>query len=458
MNTPLMNTRLMNARNAESSPGLLFSSRRYYDYSRRLIGLAVYLVLGALVVSAPASLALDRIYVPGKFEVDQTGAATYSIPIEIPPGTAGMVPNVSLEYNSHRGDGLVGVGWSVAGLGVITRCAKTIAQDGVKGSISFTSSDRFCLNGKRLMGVSGTYGTNGATYRTESESFARITSYGNIGGGPTWFKVETKDGRIMEYGNTPDSRTNHNVVVSWALNKVSDRSGNYYTAEYAKDDLVFWPLRIKYTGNQNNGQATYNEVEFLYFSTRPGGSITVPTLYGFGTMDTLLGAVRTKNTSSIVKGYWISYQYGGATNRLRVSRIHECQGDNSSACIVPTEFDYGDNEGSINKNWSGTHGVGSEGWKLADVFGDGRKIHLTTHGTLQHYGTLLNADGTRQNWTWNGTHGVASEGWKVGDLFGDGRELYYTVDGTGKHYATRLNPNGSVQNWVWQGGHSPDRH
>ena len=136
---------------------------------------------------------------PGSFSVSPMGAATYSIPIQVPPGTAGMQPNLSLNYNSQAGQGIAGIGWSLGGLSSITRCHRTIAQDGASSAITLTNADAFCLDGQRLMAVNGAYGAAGTEYRTEIESFSRIISSGTLGDGPYSFNVETKSGQIMNY-------------------------------------------------------------------------------------------------------------------------------------------------------------------------------------------------------------------------------------------------------------------
>ena len=113
----------------------------------------------------------------GQFAVSPTGAATYTVPIEVPPGINGLQPELALVYNSQAGNGILGVGWQLSGLSAITRCPKTYAQDGVKEGIKLDITDRYCLDGQRLVPVDGNYanyGKDGKEYRTEINSFAKI--------------------------------------------------------------------------------------------------------------------------------------------------------------------------------------------------------------------------------------------------------------------------------------------
>jgi len=53
---------------------------------------------------------------PGTAGVSASGAATFSVPIKLPPGSAGMAPVLALQYGSQGGEGLLGLGWSISGL------------------------------------------------------------------------------------------------------------------------------------------------------------------------------------------------------------------------------------------------------------------------------------------------------------------------------------------------------
>ncbi len=370
------------------------------------------LAIATLLLAASSYGATAQLMtMPGSFGVSPGGEASYSIPIALPPGTAGLAPVLSLSYSSQGGDGPLGVGWSLDGLPSINRCARTFAQDGVHGNVNYDTNDRFCLQGQRLIAISGADGGDGTEYRTEIDSFSRIISHGMAGGsaanGPAWFEVHTKSGQILEFGNTPDSQVpaqNSTVVKAWEVNKVSDTKGNYFTVSYAPNPTgatgtlpsgqpyytsnptnsvnnvpigQVYPVAIAYTGNTAAGLAPYNSVKFLYQS-RP--DITPVYQAGSLSQSTIrLSEVQTFAGSTLVSDYKLTYQQSPSTQRSRLTSIQLCPGD-GSACLPPTGFAWSDVTLSFNppKAWSPHFGT-NEGYSdqntypryLADVNGDG---------------------------------------------------------------------------------------
>ena len=189
------------------------------------------------------------------FSVDANGCTGYSIGLELPPGTRGFAPALHLLYSSGTGNGVLGVGWSLAGLSSVNRAGQTPAQDGARRAIRYDEGDRFELDANRLIGVAGIYGTPGSSYRTEIDSYQYVGAVFEEGiDGPAGFVAKTKDGRVLEYGSASGRifpAPGSNVVRAWALDRVTDPVGNAYTIEYANDPQTgaYYPAKIAYTGN-----------------------------------------------------------------------------------------------------------------------------------------------------------------------------------------------------------------
>jgi len=216
----------------------------------------------------PFSTSLHVGTINGMASVSPTGGATYQIPIKLPPGTAGMMPNLGIVYNSQSPGGILGVGWTISGFSAITRIPTNLHNDGFIDGVNFNANDKFALDGNRLVNIgTGLYGANNTEYRTQMETFSKIYSYGTAGAGPEKFIIETKDGKMLEYGYASDSRfiaDGQSDVLIWLLNKVTDQNGNYYTIHYHIENKEYWPKEIKYTANDSASLQAYNSIKFFY--------------------------------------------------------------------------------------------------------------------------------------------------------------------------------------------------
>lgn len=267
----------------------------------------------------------------GSFTVSGDGSANYSIPIDIPKGTGGMEPKISLSYSSGSGNGIVGLGFALSGLQVITRGLATYRKDGFSGAIG-QNHDRFYLNGERLVCVAGAYGAAGSEYRTEIDSFARITLASSAQSGTSSWRVETKAGLIIDFGSTADSRvlSSGSVPLSWFVTKVSDTVGNYYLVNYESEPsgnpveiLNHRVKNIKYTGNTASGTAPYSTIAFSY-EIRPD---VIPT-YSQGSKFTTscrLKELEVSTGGAVNHRYSLDYEISPKTSRSRLTKIQRFQ-------------------------------------------------------------------------------------------------------------------------------------
>ena len=324
----------------------------------------------------------------GTFRVDESGAATYSIPIAAAAGTAGVAPKITLNYSSAAGNGTAGLGWSLGGLSAISRCRKTVGQDGAAAAINWTNADRFCLDGQRLVLTSGANGANGAVYRNEIDDGTLITVIGSVAGGPDYFKVQRRDGSTAYYGGSPDSSDTQaklangaNQTLTWALRQFADNVGNpiWFEYETTSQSQRIRNIKFGYGLNRTNPAAAHGaRIEFNYEdrSDRTSGFVAG---HEFSN-DKRLASIKSYNTSGsekLVREYKLRYgeDHNFTSDVLsRLTSIQECVG---STCLPKTTFTwrepvmsgvYSVSSGFTMAN--SNHGLRAQ--RPADINGDGK--------------------------------------------------------------------------------------
>lgn len=325
----------------------------------------------------------------GSLSTSASGAATYQLPILSPPGI--ISPSLSLQYSSQGGNGPVGVGWSLGGLSQLSRCPRTKVVDGINdGALQFNSNDRLCLDGQRLILKSGTYGANNAVYGTQIDTDLQVVGKGSFASGSAWFEVRSKDGQVMEYGRTSNSRRaitlagqSGAIPITWALNKVSDRFSNYYTVSYLLDSGILYPSVISYAGNTNAGTPASRTVTLDWGVAAPRPD-PIPVYVGGGVSAQIRYRLTRVTNNATAARYLLSY--GSSDAQLsQLNKIEYCPESGTSTCLT-LEGEYGSvvNEQTGDRTSApavvlADYGK-NQGWQsqdvhpreLGDINGDGR--------------------------------------------------------------------------------------
>jgi hypothetical protein len=347
------------------------------------VTLALLLLVAATLSFVSVALADSVGNMPGRFNVSSTGSARYSIPIWTPPGIHGVQPNLALVYDSQSGSGIMGPGWSVSGLSSIYRCNPTYAQDGAPAPVTLTQSDRFCLDGNKLRLTSSeslsTYGEANTTYETELADFSRVTaSSSETGNGPSYFTVQGKDGLTYEYGKATNAQIlapGNATPYIWALDKVTDRAGNYMSYTYTQSSGSFVISSIEYTAPTGSTTFLY-QVQFTYGPLPAAGTKTG---YIAGsqiqqTNELTSIAVQLYGTSTDLRVYKLGYTPSNTTARETLSTIQECGGSAGGDCLPPTTVGYQNGAAGVASPTTASGSGASSGEVYSvDIDGDGRQ-------------------------------------------------------------------------------------
>lgn len=390
------------------------------------------LVVLAATCVAPAAWGTVPGSVAGAFSVDPTGSANYVIPIAVPPGVAGVQPDLKLLYSSRGPDSQLGMGWSLSGLSAITRCPRTFDQDNFPVGVNFDpATDKFCLDGQRLSVMSGgTYGANLSRYRTEIESYHDVASVGSVGGGPQHFVVHDRAGMTYTYGVATGCliAASNSACVLWPVTRAVDRFGNFISYTYATVSTSEYKLTEIDYGNVNGTIA--GKVTFTYVTTRPdkyfrfaGNSQTANS--GTASLNTTVRlssiSVFASPTSTLVRQYTLGYSTS-TTGRSLLSSVTQCSDSAGTNCLPATTFGWGQTPGGFQSTNASSANVLANVANLmtGDFDGDGITDYIYNNGGTWYLllGKAMLTGGSPVN---TGLSVGASPQYAlVGDINGDG--------------------------------------
>lgn len=273
-------------------------------------------IIGATGVTIFAPLRADNtVLIPMELpdvSVGPDGSAAISKKLEFPAATHGMRPDLALVH-AGGGAGLLG-NWDIEGL-------SSIQLDRLHGSHADNNGTHFTsLPGGRMIAVTP------GEFRNENDQNTIYRSNGNCGQGPCTFTAILPDGTKMFYGFSSDSALSSTApyetsIHTWALNKVQDLQGNYYTIEYFQSGGKLYPETISYTKNDAVSGLAERTIEFEY------DSVSNPEIqYNGGQRqdaDRIVKRINSTQSGNSIFRYDFEYTFEPVTNRPRLAAYHE---------------------------------------------------------------------------------------------------------------------------------------
>lgn len=383
---------------------------------------------------------------PDKDHMDNSnGSFAQSIAIEVPP-FRGLEPSLSLDYDSGRGNGFLGVGWRLRGLSSVERSSPRFGAPRFDDAV-----DVFLLDGDELVACSALPNAAavpgcaaGGTHATRTESYLRIVrdTVNN-----RW-EVTNREGTKLTYQvvatwgtyNAADPNAVKRATnYRWLLASVADVHGNTVLYNYGCDGVPDCYIdTITYNGNSAR----------FYRETRTD-TLPYGTGAGLGAINYRLKFIEIKVGAQLVRAYALAYGTGIGTQRSRLVSVQQFGRDavvDSATGVVtgglslpPISVRLTDGTGSFfQSDWLGTQSQGSAPkagqFQVVDFNGDARADMANGGARDNSVGCSLNfwlSSGsafTFTNWAAAGCSGAGLTGSRLfGDYNGDGKTDYSVV-------------------------------
>jgi hypothetical protein len=270
---------------------------------------------------------------------------------------------------------------SLTGFSEITRCAKTVAVEGVSLAPVWDDSDTYCLDGVHLIPDAQHY-----FFVPTNDPLTTIRATKFVGSQPSEWEQRARDGTVRTFGGTGATlmgtlNTGATATHSWRIRDERDRHDNHVIYEYASvppstpncADLVcnsaeLIPVRVRYTTSASDPSG-HKSVELSYTN------LSAPEQYfvaGLGLKVTQrLSAITVRGPMprlpGVVRRYQLSYATSATSGDDLLTSIQECSG--TGWCKKPIALEYQAGQDSFTAGPAlGGSGLTTPG----DINGDGR--------------------------------------------------------------------------------------
>ncbi len=317
-----------------------------------------------------------------------SGSATYSYPIELPPGIGGLTPDLTLSYSSRAAEGQTypamsqgfGAGWGLPQAQINNGSSGRMYNDDLGGTQGNTGLDKnaftLVLNGMNYylnpLDTAGRYGTYKAIGSPELFIlYAADLSIPNVSG--EYWLVRTADGTTYTFGRTEDAeqviwpveearntaqpRNDRFSPYNWKLNSIVDVHGN--RVEYVYDTACGKVAN----GSQDRGQNRQDEGHVGEFECSEVDTAVKEIRYSFsgGAAKTVISFTNEPINDGVRK-----QKMAMTAGLLRPTQIKVIQNGNTNAPASTYTFFYTGNSHGF-APWS----VSTQFWMLTHIYHSG---------------------------------------------------------------------------------------